>query len=75
METIENDGAFPGRDFFRFFFFFGIAFLDGAYSQKMFYFSYLSHYGGCEDDLYISTQQIDGWVNTLKTFNKTPHND
>ena len=28
----------------------------------MFYFFYLSHFGGCEDDLYISTQQMDRWT-------------
>ena len=53
-------------------FIFATIFLDGFYPPKMFFF-YLSHFGGCEDDLYISTQQIDGWADTLKTFNKTPY--
>ena len=53
MKTIENDGAFLGRSFLDFFF--AMIFLDGAYL-----FFYFSHFGGWEDDLYLSTQQIDG---------------
>ena len=68
MQTIENDGAFLGRDFFRFFFIFATIFLNGAYPPKNVLLFYLSHFGGCEDDLYISPQQIDGWADTLKTL-------
>ena len=52
------------------FFIYATIFFDGFYPQKMFYFFYLSHFKECEDDLYISTQQIDGWADTLKTFYK-----
>ena len=72
MQTIENDGLFLGRIFFRFFYF-RHDFSRQILPQKNVLFLYLSHFGGCEDDLYISTQQIDGWADTLKTCNKTPH--
>ena len=72
MQTIENDGLFLGRDFLDFFNF-RHDFCWRILPQKMFYFFYLSHFGGCEDNIYISTQQIDGWADTLKTCNKTPH--
>ena len=68
MQTIENYGLFLERIFF----YFRHDFFRRILPPKNVFF-YLSHFGGCEDDLYISTQQIDGWADTLKTFNKTPH--
>ena len=59
--------------FFLDFFYFRHDFSRRILPPKNVLFLYLSHFGGCEDDLYISTQQIDGWADTLKTFNKTPH--
>ena len=40
---------------------------------NLFLFGLFPQFGGCEDDLYISSQQIDGWAETFKTWNKTPH--
>ena len=68
MQTIENYGLFLERIFF-----FRHDFFQRILPPKNVLFFYLSHFGGCEDDLYISTQQIDGWADTLKTCNKTPH--
>ena len=53
MQTIENDG----RSFFQFF---HPDFFRRILPQKNVLFFYLSHFGGCEDDLYIWTQQTDG---------------
>ena len=57
------------------FFLFLPHFFSTDFTPIYFLFFYLSHFRGCEDDLYISTQQIDGWADTLKTFNKTPMDD
>ena len=45
------------------FFYFRHDFFRRILPQKNVVFFYLSYFGGCEDDLYISTQQIDGTPN------------
>ena len=69
MQTIEIGWIISGKDFFKF----SQRFFSTDFTPIYFLFFYLSHFRGCEDDLYISTQQIDGWADTLKTFNKTSH--
>ena len=72
MQTKENDVLFLGRNFFRFFYFLHDFFRLILPPTNVLFF-YLSHFGGFEDDPLHLTQQIDGWADTLKTCNKTPH--
>jgi len=54
-------------------FLFANLFLYGFYPQKNVLFLIYAFLGGCEDDLYLSSQQIDGSADTFITCKKTPH--
>ena len=54
-------------------FFFRQSFSLRILPQKNVLFLIYAFFGGCEDDLYISSQQIDGWADTFITCKKTPH--
>ena len=54
-------------------FFFRQSFSLRILPQKNVLFFIYAVFGGCEDDLYISSQQIDGWADTFITCKKTPH--
>ena len=59
--------------FFKDFFRFHQSFSFRTLPQKNVLFFIFAVFGGCEDDLYISSQQMDGWVDTFITCKKTPH--
>ena len=56
-------------DFFRF----RQSFSFRTLPPNFFLFFIFAVFGVCEDDLYISSQQMDRWVDTFITCKKTPH--